>query len=225
MKTWVRKSLNVGVLSAGFLLVASGAAQADSITGNNTGAGDGNQLGTNGQAPVTVDGNSVAFLGLSDAAGGGSAGATAAGEGMATGNNSGLLGGNQASTLVQVPVNACGNSIAVFGSASANAGYGPGSGTVHTMTASRHVTGSAHSLNAHNVKTAAFARKSNEAAGLHARSAKGGATATGGNGGALTTGDNGGVLTGNQAVTTVQAPVNASGNASGILGWGSAASA
>jgi hypothetical protein len=321
MNTWVRKSLNVGVLSAGFLLVASGAAHADSVTGNNTGAGDGNQLGTNGQAPVTMDGNSVGFLGLSDATDGGSAGAhsggsaghggahaAAKGTKMATGNSGGLITGNQVSTLLQAPVNACGNSIAVLGIADASCGgdsaaaeppagsgsmttgtnngvasgnqigtllqapinacgnsiavlgsatascgggagdgaggstggYGAGSGAAAAQVtgAVQHITQSAHLQKAatthnvnkiamthnvnkaaktHNVKKAGFHKKNNEAAGLHAKSTKGGATAAGG-GGALTTGNNGGILTGNQAATSILAPINLSGNAISVLG-------
>src|SRR4051794_25800944 len=59
MKTWVRKSLNVGVLSAGFLLVSGGAAHADWTTGYNAGLLDGNQLDTKLQVPVDVSGNAL----------------------------------------------------------------------------------------------------------------------------------------------------------------------
>ena len=45
MKTWVRRSLNVGVLGAGFLLVSGPvAAHADQVSGPNAGIGSGNQL-------------------------------------------------------------------------------------------------------------------------------------------------------------------------------------
>src|SRR5690242_6678642 len=111
MKTWVRKSLNVGVLSAGFLLVAGGAAHADATTGQNAGIANGNQLWTTVQAPVNVAGNAVGVLGFANAASSGGAvaannteSATAANSTEAdqvTGWNAGVLNGNQLSTVVQ----------------------------------------------------------------------------------------------------------------------------
>src|SRR5690349_9489156 len=45
---------------------------------------------------------------------------TAAQADWTTGNNAGVLNGNQSSTTIQMPVNVCGNAIAVAGFASAN---------------------------------------------------------------------------------------------------------
>src|SRR3954452_10946345 len=73
MKTWVRKSLNVGVLSAGVLLVSCRAAHADWTTGYNAGLLNGNQFDTTLQVPVNVCGNSIAVLGFADANCGGGA--------------------------------------------------------------------------------------------------------------------------------------------------------
>src|SRR2546421_12646892 len=97
MKTWVRKSLNVGVLSAGFLLVAGNAAHADTTTGYNAGVGSGNQLLTTVQVPVNVSGNAVALLGGAHAEGSGEGAAanSNATEDLTTGYNSGVLSGNQ----------------------------------------------------------------------------------------------------------------------------------
>src|SRR3954467_9979057 len=67
MKTWVRKSLNVGVLSAGFLLVGGTAAHADWHSGPNAGIGTGNQLGNVLQIPIDISGNAVAVGGFANA--------------------------------------------------------------------------------------------------------------------------------------------------------------
>src|SRR6266508_2081817 len=129
MKTWVRRSLNVGVLSAGFLLIGGAAAQAaDMTTGNNAGAGSGNQLGSVLQLPVDISGNAVGVAGFADASSKGGATATNGGgtESLTTGYNSGVLSGNQLSNVVQVPISACGNAIAVLGFADASCTGGAG---------------------------------------------------------------------------------------------------
>src|SRR4051812_19856243 len=115
MKTWVRKSLNVGVLSAGFLLVAGTAAHADS-----TGVGNGNTLDTDIDAPVTVSGNSISALGLAGAEGGKeSATARSAATEGADVYNVGLLSGNVVKTVADAPVNVTGNAVGVAGNAAA----------------------------------------------------------------------------------------------------------
>ena len=67
MKTWVRKSLNVGVLSAGFLLISGGAAHADWTTGYNAGLLNGNQFDTTLQVPINISGNAISLFGFSQA--------------------------------------------------------------------------------------------------------------------------------------------------------------
>src|SRR4051812_36014795 len=117
MKTWVRKSMNVGVLSAGIILVAGSAAHADSNTAGNAGAANGNQLDSTLQAPVNAAGNSAALLSWSEANGGGAESAVANSDGgdMNTGWNAGILNGNRLSTTLQAPVNVSCNSVAVLG--------------------------------------------------------------------------------------------------------------
>ena len=129
MKTWVRRSLNVGVLGAGFLLVGGTAAQADMVSGPNAGVASGNQLSSVLQMPIDISGNAVSVLGFANAQSIGGAGAvnteSASTEsanteaGMVSGFNGGLLNGNQVSNVVQVPVSVCGNSVAVLGFANA----------------------------------------------------------------------------------------------------------
>ena len=65
MKTWVRKTLSVGVLAAGALLFAPGAANAavQQAAGGNNGLGNGILLHAPGESPTNVCGSSLAFLG------------------------------------------------------------------------------------------------------------------------------------------------------------------
>ena len=71
MKTWVRKTLSVGVLAAGALLFAPGAANADvrQSTGDNNGILNGTQIAVPVRVPVNVVGNSLGILGIADAQG------------------------------------------------------------------------------------------------------------------------------------------------------------
>ncbi|GAA1849665.1 chaplin family protein [Asanoa iriomotensis] len=64
MKTWVRKSISVGVMAAGGLLATQAAAQAaDAITTGNYGIANGNQVVMPIQAPINLCGNSIALIG------------------------------------------------------------------------------------------------------------------------------------------------------------------
>jgi len=75
MKTWVRKTLSVGILAAGALLFAPGAAHAGGhgngfaqVTGANNGILNGTQIGVPINVPINVCGNSLALLGASSRA-------------------------------------------------------------------------------------------------------------------------------------------------------------
>src|SRR6266702_1669506 len=78
MKTWVRKSLKVGILSAGFLLIGGAAANAAS-TADNFGVLGGNQVQAPIQAPISVTGNAIGLLGSASATSHGGASGTAGG--------------------------------------------------------------------------------------------------------------------------------------------------
>ena len=125
MKTWVRKTLSVGVLAAGALLFAPGAAQADDhvqATGANNGILNGTQIAVPVNVPINVVGNSLGILGVASAQGVG-VNHIESGRGgrssQVTGFNNGILNGTQAYLPVNVPVNVVGNSAAVLGSAQA----------------------------------------------------------------------------------------------------------
>jgi hypothetical protein len=122
MKTWVRKTLSVGVLAAGALLFAPGAAHADShqVTGANNGILNGTQIAVPVQVPINVVGNSLGILGVADSRGVGinntESGRIGRG-GQFTGANNGIANGTQAYLPISVPVNVVGNSAAVLGAA------------------------------------------------------------------------------------------------------------
>ncbi|GAA0732199.1 chaplin [Dactylosporangium roseum] len=223
MKTWVRKSLNVGVLSAGFLLVSGGAAHADWTTGYNAGLLNGNQFDTTVQVPVNVCGNSIAILGFADASCGGGAAAvdteSATTEDWTTGYNAGVLNGNQFDTTLQAPVNVSGNSLALLGFSSASSqggayavkgdadlGKGKGNGHGHGH---GHGNGSGNGSGNGGYDNAG-ADDYTEGAGNRTED--------------WTSGYNAGVLNGNQFDTTLQAPINVSGNSIALLGFSSASS-
>src|SRR5437764_11754707 len=126
MKTWVRKSLKVGILSAGFLLIGGAAAAQAASSSDNFGVGSGNQVQADIVAPISVSGNAVALLGGAQAHGTSGGGATAAvsGGSSATGHNFGILGGNQLGLAALLPVNLSGNAVGVGGTAHASGGSG-----------------------------------------------------------------------------------------------------
>src|SRR4051812_1889480 len=120
MKTWVRKTLSVGVLAAGALLVASTAAQADvdQNSWDNNGVANGIQVVSGLSVPVNFVGNAIGVAGEANAAGSGVN--WTEGHRNVTQNtkdNNGVLNGLQAYAPVWVPVNAVGNSVAVLGEA------------------------------------------------------------------------------------------------------------
>ncbi|WP_432982708.1 chaplin family protein [Dactylosporangium sp. CA-233914] len=234
MKTWVRKSLNVGVLSAGFLLVSGGAAHAaDWTTGYNAGLLNGNQLDTTLQVPVNVCGNSIAVLGFADAHCGGGATAvkaesasateSATTEDWTTGYNAGVLNGNQLDTTLQVPVNVSGNAISVLGFSSASSAGG--ATAVKGDLGGSDNGGRRHHRHGGDGRGNGNGNYNAGSNGSYAGDANGDYTESAANRTEdWTSGYNAGLLNGNQLDTTLQLPVNVSGNSIAILGFSSASS-
>ena len=81
----------------------------------------GNQVNAPVSAPINLCGNALALLGESGAACVGGASVTGAGSGGATfertSGNGSIGGGNQINAPVSAPINACGNAVAILGSA------------------------------------------------------------------------------------------------------------
>ncbi|MFC5005296.1 chaplin family protein [Dactylosporangium cerinum] len=238
MKTWVRKSLNVGVLSAGFLLISGGAAHADWTTGYNAGLLNGNQFDTTLQLPINVCGNSIAVLGFADASCGGGAAAidteSATTEDWTTGYNAGVANGNQFDTTLQVPVNVSGNAVSVMGFSQASSqggayavkgglgsdngrgnGHGHGRGHGHGH---GHGNGNGNGNGGYNANNNGGYAADADADGDYTES-------TGNRTEDWTSGYNAGLLNGNQFDTTLQVPINLSGNAISLFGFSSAQSA
>ncbi|MDA1361318.1 chaplin family protein [Glycomyces luteolus] len=99
----------------------SSRAESDTLTQSNHGALSGNQLLAPVQAPINTCGNAIAVGGSSTAGCEGGADADYSGAGdLTTQDNVGLGNGNQVFAPIQTPVNVCGNSVAILGSASAS---------------------------------------------------------------------------------------------------------
>jgi hypothetical protein len=97
--------------------VTGGQGNSNETTAGNNSILGGNQISVPISAPVNVCGNSAAGLGTS--ASGCRGGATVAGgpggSNKTTSGNNSIGGGNQISVPVRVPINVCGNSLAILG--------------------------------------------------------------------------------------------------------------
>src|SRR3954447_5250167 len=123
MKTWVRKTLSVGVLAAGALLFAPGAAHADvsQDTSGNNGLVNGTQLFAPISIPVNLVGNAIGVAGEAQAAGAGS-NWDESGWGdvsQTSSGNNGVVNGTQAYLPFYAPINIVGNAVALLGDADA----------------------------------------------------------------------------------------------------------
>jgi hypothetical protein len=233
MKTWVRKSLKVGVLSAGILLFAGGTAQADWNTSDNDGVLTGNQLGLSVDVPINICGNAVAVLGDAMAGceiNGGGGGAEEAGDWDSSGNG-GIGTGNQVFVPVHVPINICGNAVGVLGDAGAECtigGEGAGAGNTYEAapvteswdTSDNDGVGTGNQVLAVldapiNVCGNAVGVLGDAMAGCEINPGDGAGADEAGD---WTTSGNDGVLTGNQVAAILHVPVNVCGNALAILG-------
>jgi hypothetical protein len=195
-KTWVRKTLSVGIMAAGALLMAPAAAQAgfapsagqDGITqvsSTNLGALNGTQFAMPVTAPINMNGNAIALGGISRANGagvnrvveGGHRSHGGNGISQQSGGNVGFANGTQIAVPVTVPINQNGNADSLFGISSAN-----GAGVNHVQE--------------------------------HGQQAGGGWN----DGISQATGGNVGILNGTQIAVPITIPINQCGNADSIFG-------
>jgi hypothetical protein len=236
MKTWVRKTLSVGVLAAGALLFAPGAAHADGhqSNGDNNGILNGTQLVTGVQVPVNVVGNSLGILGEADSFGTGINRVEGTHVGQINGDNDGILNGTQAYLPVSVPLNLAGNAAAIAGEADSaaragnrvesahttegwwgerdggqfngdNSGIGNGTQIYAPVSVPINACGNAIAVLGGAFSQAVCGNEIQESA--HVTES-----------GWQSNGDNNGILNGTQLYAPVSLPVNLSGNALGILG-------
>jgi ChpA-C len=172
MNLSVKRSVQIAALTAMFS--ASGAGIALAGTGPHTSGNQsilgGNQISLPISIPVNLCGNAVALLGdaFAGCQGGASVSGGSGGGASTTSGNHSIGGGNQASAPISVPVNVCGNSVAVLGNAKSGC--------------------------------------------------KGGASTSGGGSGGGSTSGNGSAGGGNQVGVPIKVPVNVCGISVGILG-------
>ena len=234
MNTWIRRTLQAGLVSAGFVLVAgAGAAQAAVHSVDNDGILNGTQIVAPVQLPVNICGNAIG--GLGDATAGCEGGATArhsaaASHSVTSTNNDGILNGTQIVAPIQAPVDVSGNAIGGLGDATAGS---KGGATAHTKAASMGSPASGvHSMDNDGILNGTQivapvqvpVNVCGNAVGLGGDAEAGcigGSTAklasAPGMGGVHSAG-NDGIANGTQVVAPVQLPVTVCGNAVGLLG-------
>ena len=233
---WATGAMKVAVLSAAFAIPGSGMAMAagpiQSTSGNGS-IGGGNQINAPINAPIDVCGNAVAVLGgaLAGCRGGSEVWTTAVIKHtpsviQGTSGNGSILGGNQANVPVNVPVDVCGNAVAVLGLADAGCvggatvvnggGHGP---SVVQHSSGNGSIGGGNQINAPVNAPVDVCGNSAGVAGLASAHCKGGATVKDGHSGAVqSTSGNGSILGGNQINAPINAPVDVCGNAVAVLG-------
>ncbi|GAA5088309.1 hypothetical protein HNP84_010351 [Thermocatellispora tengchongensis] len=227
MRTWTKGKAPAALLAVAVMSLGSGTAVAD--TSGNGGIGSGNQIDLPISVPIDISGNSGSVLGnsVADSEGGATVhNSSPAGTGNRTSGNGGVLSGNQVNAPINLPVNACGNALAVIGNSDGsckggaavhNTGKGGSGGNLTdgdggVLSGNQIVAPITAPLNACGNAVAIFG---NATAGC-----KGGAVVknTGrGSGGNYTSGT-GSVLGGNQVVAPITAPVNICGNAVALVG-------
>ncbi|HEV7931338.1 MAG TPA: chaplin family protein [Actinomadura sp.] len=233
MRTWNKSTARAALLTASFVAVGAGsvcpqAAFGDTTSGDHSVLG-GNQVNIPISVPIDISGNSIAVAGAagSRSKGGATVGGHGDGGGSGARRTSGrhsIGGGNQVNVPVSIPVNVCGNGVAVLGRAFAGCkggaktgghGHGGGSGGGR-WTSGYH---SALGGNQVNVPVSIPVNVCGNAVGNAFAGCKGGAAVDGqrGSGGQWTSGDHS-VLGGNQVDIPVKAPVNVCGNGAAVLG-------
>ncbi|WP_460370812.1 chaplin family protein, partial [Actinocorallia lasiicapitis] len=227
MRMWAKSGRTV-LLTAGFVALGAGiipgAAFADTTDGTGSLLG-GNQIEAPVAAPIDVSGNALAVFGDANATstggskvvnqGGGSSGKTSGKESVG--------GGNQVNAPVSAPINACGNAVAIFGTADAGC---KGGATVDNQGSNGgDQTDGTHSAAGGNQVTAPISAPvdacGNAVAlfGSSEAGCEGGAEAVneGGSQGNKTSGKSS-AAGGNQVYAPVAAPVNVCGTSAGAFG-------
>ncbi|MCP9952715.1 chaplin [Actinomadura madurae] len=200
----------------------------DGRTSGAHGIASGNQVNAPISLPVNVCGNGAAVLGEADAGcrGGASAGGGGAGGGQRTDGTGGVLAGNQVHAPISIPVNVCGNAVAVAGEA---VGGCEGGARVKTGgdTGSGQQTSGIVGVGAGNqadVPISVPVDICGNAVGNAAAACEGGASVRNGGHrtGRQTTAGDLGVIAGNQGNAPVSIPLTVCGNAAAVAGQAAA---
>ncbi|TMR01748.1 DUF320 domain-containing protein [Actinomadura soli] len=204
MRMWARNTGRAALVAAGAVAVGAAfgsGAVADTTSGNFSVLG-GNQVQIPISVPVEASGNAVGAIGAAQAQSKGGAKVDNArrggGGGMETSGNFSIGGGNQVKAPISVPVDLCGNAIAIIGLAKAQCKGGASVKSGH-----RHGgwESSGH-------RTATGLRDGGD---IWDR-------ARGKGGGGMKTSGNFSILGGNQVYAPISIPVNVCGNSVAVLG-------
>ncbi|MFG1998653.1 chaplin family protein [Spirillospora sp. NPDC048911] len=229
MRTWAKGTARATMLTASFVALGAGTvfpsgAFADTTSGDSSVLG-GNQFNMPISAPMDASGNSLAALG--EASGASKGGAMVAngrgGAGQKSSGNNGIGSGNQVNAPVSAPFNACGNAIAIFGTADAGCTGGAavkGGGGRHGQRSSGN--GGIGSGNQVNAPVSAPVNACGNAVAVFGSSeagCEGGSKVMNGSTEHQTTGASG-TVAGNQVNAPISTPVNICGNAG--AGYGEA---
>ncbi|MCP2342927.1 chaplin family protein [Actinomadura rupiterrae] len=215
-------------LTASFVALGASVVPASAFadtTDGTSGVLSGNQVNAPISAPINLGGNAVAVAGKAkgrQTGGGATVDNGSGGGGQKTSGRSGVLSGNQVNAPVSAPVNACGNAVAILGTAQAGCRGGAtvsnGSGGGGQTTSGKYGVGSGNQLNAPISAPVDACGNAIAIFGKADAGCRGGASVTNkGSGGQKTSGESG-VLAGNQAHAPVSAPVDVCGNAAGAFG-------
>ncbi|MEU5881181.1 chaplin family protein [Spirillospora sp. NPDC047279] len=229
MRNWAKNTARAALVAAGIAAVgttmAGAPAQADTTDGKFSVLG-GNQVNAPVSVPLNLSGNSASLFGTAKSKAHTGAHVTNVnqdGGSMLTSGKYSLAGGNQLRAPISVPVNFCGNSIAVAGVTKA-ACKGAATVTNHDAGSGMMTSGKFSILggNQGNVPISVPANLCGNAAaafGVSKAYCEGGAHVLNeGTGSGMMTSGKFSILGGNQANVPVSAPINACGNAASAFG-------
>ncbi|MEV7008409.1 chaplin family protein [Streptosporangium sp. NPDC051022] len=235
MRTWVKGTAPAALLALGVMSLGSGTAFADT-SGDHSVAG-GNQVNLPISLPIDISGNSAAVGGHARGSSEGGAsvedtgpsGGSSGVPGRTSGNGS-VLGGNQVNAPIDLPVNACGNGLAVLGGSEAGCKggasvrrSGSGGGSGGNRTSGDHSVLGGNQVNAPIKAPINLCGNAAAIFGGAVAGCKGGASVSGPAGGGRGAGGNttsgrGSVGGGNQVVAPITAPINVCGNTAAVFG-------
>jgi hypothetical protein len=187
------------------------------------GIASGNQVNAPISVPVNVCGNAVGVLGHADAGCTGGAKVTGGGgNGQVTDGSHGVIAGNQINAPISIPVNVCGNAVAIAGDAVAGCEGGAAVKHAGNTGSGQRTSGifGVGSGNQGNLPISVPVDVCGNAVGNAAASCAGGASVHGGGRGTgrQTTGGAFGIIAGNQADAPISIPATVCGNAAGLVG-------